>query len=87
VAAIVHEHLFAGAVLLAHGEIQLLSVLLEEFTVLTVMIPLGVAFLILLPQQHQCQVLVGNQLIVLGVPVGLGTRKGRRTVGGWIVEA
>jgi len=86
-AAIVHEHLLAGAVLLAHRDIQLLAPLPEELTVLTVLIPFGIAFLILLPQQHESQILVGNQLVVQGVPVGLGTGKGGRTVGGWIFGA
>ena len=38
----------------------------------------------LLPQQHECQILMGNQLVVQEVPIGLGTGNGRRTVAGLI---
>ena len=60
-AAVVHEHLLSSPVLLAHGEIELFLPLAEEIAELAVLIAVGIVPLVLLPQQHERQVLVGNQ--------------------------
>ena len=69
--AVVDEKLVAGAVLLAHGTIQLLAPLPIEFAELAVLVPGGFAFLVLLPEQHEGEVFVASQFIVQRLPVRL----------------
>jgi hypothetical protein len=59
----------------------------EEITELAILVPFWVALLVLLPQEHESYILVGNQLLAKGVPVRLRTGNGRRTVAGWIKKA
>jgi hypothetical protein len=74
-------------VFLTHREIQLLSPLAEELAILAVLVSFWIALLVLLPQQHESQILVGDQLVVQDVPVWPETGDRRGTVAGWIEEA
>lgn len=70
--AVIDEEFFAGTVLLAHGPVELLAPLAVEFAVLAVLVAEWGALLVLLPQQHQGQVLVFGKFIMQGLPVGRG---------------
>ena len=70
--AVVDEEFFAGTVLLAHGPIEFLSPLAVELAVLAVLVAVRNALFVLLPQQHQGQVLVFGKFIMQGLLVGRG---------------
>jgi hypothetical protein len=56
--------------LLTHGEVELATPETEQVTELTVLVTGWLPFLILLPQKHQRQVLVGEEFVMQGCPVG-----------------
>ena len=70
--------------LLTHGAIELLSPLAVKFAELAVLVARGFALLVLLPQQHERELLVLYKLIVKSLPVGLGQLAGSRINNGGI---
>lgn len=72
VAAVVDEELVAGAMLLAHRDVELLMPEGIALTEVAVLIAVGLPLLVLLPQEHEGQVLLGHQFVVQRLPVRLG---------------
>jgi hypothetical protein len=55
---VVHEHLLASTVFLTHGQVELSPPESEQVAELAILIAGGFSFLVLLPEEHQRQVLV-----------------------------
>jgi hypothetical protein len=52
-AGVIHKHLLPGSVFLAHDQIQLSDPFLVLFAKPTVLIPIGMGFLVFLPEEEK----------------------------------